>query len=351
MPGILQKPSRENVRYLDTDRPPRDLLRIWKTTSTPVHPGAVSMSDSSRPTSSGNDDSSGSDSPRPSNVRTYQRVDFSQPYDVAESRARRQAGRNAQGLVAETRSDIRRKKFGLTEAMMKIEELEKDVENMDKNFGKVDEMQETLRKLSKVLPTAEQSHAHKLNCTLESIHDAKEGIERLEEKVSAVPDIPAVPIVPTVSSIAAIPVVPTVPDIPAVPVAPTVPDIPAAPIVPTVSNIPADSVISTVSNIPAVPNVPQSQEKPAIKFNVELGFNLNAPSWKAVWSFMFLLFMLFMGWLLLEAAMCGAYCKPKYSSTGHFKVSDPLFPNALPTKLDEWTGERVSRAWRAFWNP
>jgi len=51
-------------------------------------------------------------------------------------------------------------------------------------------------------------------------------------------------------------------------------------------------------------------------------------------------------WYLTESAVCYQFCHPEYSFTNDFNVSDPFFPYALPTKLDQWSGGVVSTALR-----
>ncbi|KAE8452341.1 hypothetical protein EG329_001041 [Mollisiaceae sp. DMI_Dod_QoI] len=67
----------------------------------------------------------------------------------------------------------------------------------------------------------------------------------------------------------------------------------------------------------------------------------NDTFWNRNWKFTWLGFILFLfgAWYLAESTMCGIYCKPQNSSRGNWKPSDPMFPWAIPTKLDQWTGQ------------
>lgn len=57
-----------------------------------------------------------------------------------------------------------------------------------------------------------------------------------------------------------------------------------------------------------------------------------------------LLLFLFLAWYLSESLMCHHFCHPYNSSSNKWKPSDPFFPWAIPTKLDQWTGEAGSAA-------
>ncbi|KAF5867405.1 uncharacterized protein Bfra_010378 [Botrytis fragariae] len=56
-----------------------------------------------------------------------------------------------------------------------------------------------------------------------------------------------------------------------------------------------------------------------------------------------LLFTIFITWFVAEWAMCETYCHPKYSNKDVWHPSDPFWPWAIPTKMDQWTGKVVSR--------
>jgi hypothetical protein len=63
--------------------------------------------------------------------------------------------------------------------------------------------------------------------------------------------------------------------------------------------------------------------------------------WKRTWKFTWfgLILFLFGSWYVTESAMCSVYCHPKQSSRNTWQPSDPFFPWAIPTKIDQWTGE------------
>lgn len=63
-------------------------------------------------------------------------------------------------------------------------------------------------------------------------------------------------------------------------------------------------------------------------------------SWKLTWSGLIL--AIFLGWYISETAMCAQFCHPVDSRVNTWQPSDPFFPWAIPTKLDQWTGEIVS---------
>ena len=55
-----------------------------------------------------------------------------------------------------------------------------------------------------------------------------------------------------------------------------------------------------------------------------------------------LLLFLLLTWFILETAMCARFCHQRDSRTNSWRPEDPFFPYAIPTKLDQWTGEVVS---------
>lgn len=67
-----------------------------------------------------------------------------------------------------------------------------------------------------------------------------------------------------------------------------------------------------------------------------------------------LITLIFSVWYVSESVMCEFYCHPRYASVNTWSPSDPFFPYAIPTKLDQWTGEVVSGAViqvsNAVWN-
>lgn len=69
---------------------------------------------------------------------------------------------------------------------------------------------------------------------------------------------------------------------------------------------------------------------------------LGSRNWKFTW--LGLILFLFSLWFVTESAMCEVYCHPKYASRNTWKYTDPFFPWAIPTKLDQWTGTVVSTA-------
>ncbi|KAF7931194.1 hypothetical protein BELL_0050g00240 [Botrytis elliptica] len=63
-----------------------------------------------------------------------------------------------------------------------------------------------------------------------------------------------------------------------------------------------------------------------------------------------LLFTIFITWFVAEWAMCETYCHPKYSNKDVWHPSDPFWPWAIPTKMDQWTGKVVSRGIGDAWD-
>ncbi|KAM0157405.1 hypothetical protein ACHAPG_004714 [Botrytis cinerea] len=63
-----------------------------------------------------------------------------------------------------------------------------------------------------------------------------------------------------------------------------------------------------------------------------------------------LLFTIFISWFVAEWAMCETYCHPKYSNKDVWHPSDPFWPWAIPTKMDQWTGKVVSRGIGDAWD-
>ena len=62
--------------------------------------------------------------------------------------------------------------------------------------------------------------------------------------------------------------------------------------------------------------------------------------WERNWKFTWLglILFLFSLWYVAESAMCSVYCHPKQSSRNTWHPSDPFFPWAIPTKINQWTG-------------
>lgn len=63
--------------------------------------------------------------------------------------------------------------------------------------------------------------------------------------------------------------------------------------------------------------------------------------WRRTWRFTWigLILFLFGAWYVAESAMCSVYCHPKQSSRNTWQPSDPFFPWAIPTKVNQWTGD------------
>jgi hypothetical protein len=88
------------------------------------------------------------------------------------------------------------------------------------------------------------------------------------------------------------------------------------------------------------------------------------PGMKRRWKFTWLGFILsiFLAWYISESAMCAQFCHPTESRVSNWHPSDPFFPWAIPTKLDQWTGKVVSgsvnslfgieypRTWSKVWS-
>ena len=125
-----------------------------------------------------------------------------------------------------------------------------------------------------------------LKATSTSIRDARKGIERLEEQVSS----SFVTVTPTSQS----------------------------------------DVMYINVKIP-VPKLWIAQ--PPLKAGMKAG-------WKFTW--LGLILSIFGFWFLSESAMCAQFCHPTNSRVNTWQPSDPFFPWAIPTKLDQWTGEIVS---------
>ncbi|QSZ29089.1 hypothetical protein DSL72_003599 [Monilinia vaccinii-corymbosi] len=63
-----------------------------------------------------------------------------------------------------------------------------------------------------------------------------------------------------------------------------------------------------------------------------------------------LIFAIFITWFVAEWAMCETYCHPKYSNKDVWRPSDPIWPWAIPTKMDQWTGNVVSGKMEDVWD-
>ncbi|PBP24653.1 hypothetical protein BUE80_DR004511 [Diplocarpon rosae] len=144
----------------------------------------------------------------------------------------------------------------------------------------------------------------KLRNTSTSIRDAKHGIERLEQQVSSASAMPASP----------------------------------------VSGDKAHRVrIQIDMKFPRlwVKN-PVAISDPGPRARGRLAGFGKRRNWKFTWLGAIL--AIFAAWYVAESFMCGIYCHPVASSKNTWQPSDPFFPWAIPTKLDQWTGEIVSSA-------
>jgi hypothetical protein len=65
--------------------------------------------------------------------------------------------------------------------------------------------------------------------------------------------------------------------------------------------------------------------------------------WERNWKFTWLGLILFIFslWYVAESAMCSVYCHPKQSTRNTWHPSDPFFPYAIPTKINQWTGNII----------
>jgi hypothetical protein len=79
---------------------------------------------------------------------------------------------------------------------------------------------------------------------------------------------------------------------------------------------------------------------PRLVVSTPVDHNRGRFGWRRNWKFTWvgLLLFLFGLWYVTESAMCSVYCHPKQSSRNTWQPSDPFFPWAIPTKIDQWTG-------------
>ncbi|PMD14536.1 hypothetical protein NA56DRAFT_372291 [Hyaloscypha hepaticicola] len=79
---------------------------------------------------------------------------------------------------------------------------------------------------------------------------------------------------------------------------------------------------------------------PRLVVSTPIDQNRGPFGWRRGWKFTWvgLIMFLFGLWYVAESAMCSVYCHPKQSSRNTWQPSDPFFPWAIPTKLDQWTG-------------
>jgi hypothetical protein len=143
----------------------------------------------------------------------------------------------------------------------------------------------------------------RLNKTFTSIRDAAKGMERLEERVSSLPSPSESPTTGRSTSV-------------------------------TISD---DQTIQINIKL-SVPRLWIST--PGNESMDRQGGIWENRRWRFTW-FGLVLF-LFGIWFAAESFMCGVYCHPKQSSRNTWQPSDPFFPWAIPTKLDQWTGEVFS---------
>ncbi|CZT48252.1 uncharacterized protein RSE6_08924 [Rhynchosporium secalis] len=161
---------------------------------------------------------------------------------------------------------------------------------------------------------------NRFNQTKHGLREAKRGIGRLDDFISSMPSAPA-----------------------------------------TVA-VDSNSVAVTVSNSK---ETLFSFEVTSNNNTIEQHCSMKYPSWSKLWTtqtessttgrfagsrmsrkrqltWLGLILAIFAAWYLIETVMCGIYCHPENSSKNTWHPSDPFFPWALPTKVDQWTGEVFS---------
>ncbi|KAH9212666.1 hypothetical protein DL95DRAFT_391391 [Leptodontidium sp. 2 PMI_412] len=162
---------------------------------------------------------------------------------------------------------------------------------------------------------------NRLDHTKHGIRDARKGIGRLDDFISSIPSAPIMPAAPAISE------------------------------------APKVTVVTAASN-----TIDESTSNNTV---IELNLKIRRPEWCQFWimnpepqtrgrfanfgasrnwkfTWLGLILAIFSAWYLAESAMCGIYCHPTTSSTNTWQPSDPFFPYAIPTKLDQWTGKVVS---------
>ncbi|KAG4435678.1 hypothetical protein IFR05_008844 [Cadophora sp. M221] len=163
---------------------------------------------------------------------------------------------------------------------------------------------------------------NRLDHTKNGIRDARKGIGRLDDFISSIPSAPIMPAAPTITE------------------APK-----------------AVAVVTATTNL--------TEKFGANNSVLELKIKIRRPEWCQFWTmnpepqtrgrfasfgtsrnwkftWLGLILAIFSAWYLTESVMCGIYCHPTTSSTNTWQPSDPFFPYAIPTKLDQWTGKVVS---------
>ena len=142
----------------------------------------------------------------------------------------------------------------------------------------------------------------RLNKTSTSIRDAAQGMERLEERVSSLPSPPESP---------------------------------------TTGRSTSATISDRIIQINIKLSIPRLWiSTPGNESVDRQGGIWENRRWRFTW-FGLILF-LFGIWFAAESFMCGVYCHPKQSSRNTWQPSDPFFPWAIPTKLDQWTGGILS---------
>ncbi|CAG8971722.1 hypothetical protein HYALB_00003190 [Hymenoscyphus albidus] len=215
-------------------------------------------------------------------------------------------------VLASAAEDIRKLQLEGQYEDCTLEELDKLLDVTDLDIKKeeeedIDLYDETGRRLTlkekdrRLEELAMERMDHKLKKTTHSIRDAKQGIERIEEKV-----------------------------------------LDSSSWTPISSTKPRGSTPSTVYlQIPA----------PRLWHHLE---STDSKGWlHRKWRFTYLGIFLFtfLTWYLAETVMCEIFCHPLEATHNNWSVSDPFFPWAIPTKIDQWTGRVVSRwlGYREVW--
>ncbi|KAH7330203.1 hypothetical protein BKA65DRAFT_508859 [Rhexocercosporidium sp. MPI-PUGE-AT-0058] len=161
---------------------------------------------------------------------------------------------------------------------------------------------------------------NRLDHTKHGIRDARKGIGRLDELFSSIPSAPLAPVAPTISE-----------------------GTKAAEVTPGPKPINESASNNTFIELKLKVKRPEwcqfwtANPEPQTRGRFA---SFGSRNWKFTW--LGLILTIFSAWYLTESVMCGIYCHPTTSSTNTWQPSDPFFPYAIPTKLDQWTGKVVS---------
>lgn len=119
-----------------------------------------------------------------------------------------------------------------------------------------------------------------------------------------------------------------------------------------------DRVDRVIDTKPDISTLNKANETSSLSNTTNMNISISVPRlWRRdnskflgiTFTWLGLILTCFVIWFITENIMCEFFCHPLYASKPvAWSPSDPFFPYAIPTKLDQWTGKVGSRLLRWF---